>query len=308
MSVAALTQEAPVRGTVFGYQVRSHVPLAYLRHGGGEPLEVTEYAESGVRADEPVLMSTTPTRAQPWHARLYGRGTGYRLWIAGGGWFEVDPDGRRIALPRVEDLVRREERLWGMPTLLCLIRRGDLTLHAAAVEVDGRAIVLAAPGNFGKTTLAAAFVRAGHRLLSEDVSCVRLGPETAVVPGPAMLRPRVDVARWLDVPSARVVGTGGGRVHLALAESERGDCRPRPLRAVVLLLPAEGLGRLAPVPAAAAVRDLWALAFRLPGAADAGRCFPQLTALAGAVPVWHLPRPLRPDALQATVERIAADA
>ena len=54
--------------------------------------------------------------------------------------------------------------------------------------------------------MAAAFHRAGHRVLSEDTTCVRLGPEQAVVPGPAMLRVRHDVAAELELPSVRRVG------------------------------------------------------------------------------------------------------
>ena len=57
--------------------------------------------------------------------------------------------------------------------MLCFRARGDTALHAAAVEVDGQAVVLGAPGTFGKTTLAAAFHAAGHRLLSEDTTCIR---------------------------------------------------------------------------------------------------------------------------------------
>ena len=152
-----------------------------------------------------------------------------------------------MTLPDTENVVRREERLWSIPAMLCFLARGDAALHAAAVEVDGQAVVLAAPGSFGKTTLAAAFHAAGHRLLSEDTTCIRGAEAPLVVPGPAMLRLRHDVAEQLEIPNATPVGTvEDDRVHLALDPAVRGDCSPVPLRAIVLLRHADEGFRIEP--------------------------------------------------------------
>src|SRR5262249_37635108 len=101
------------------------------------------------------------------------------------------------------------------------------------------AVLIAAPGVFGKTTLATAFACAGHRVLAEDVSCLRLGDVPAIVPGPAMLRLRRDVAEEIELPPGRVVLDEPLRVHLALEQAGRGDCLPVPVRAVVVLNPGE---------------------------------------------------------------------
>ena len=113
--------------------------------------------------------------------------------------------------------------------------------------------------------MAAAFHRAGHRVLSEDTTCVRLGPEPAVVPGPAMLRVRHDVAAELELPSVRRVGESDDRVHYALVDP--GDCEPVPVRAVVFLDASAGAGGARARGAADAARPLGA---QLP-AADGGR-------------------------------------
>jgi hypothetical protein len=47
--------------------------------------------------------------------------------------------------------------------------RGITCLHASAVSIGGRAIALVGPASAGKSTTAAALVRMGHRLISEDV-------------------------------------------------------------------------------------------------------------------------------------------
>lgn len=298
---------APVTsGTCFGFRVRSTVPLHYLRAGHGPELGVSTPAEVGLRPDDRLLIEWTPKRGVP-HVKLYRSGRRYRVWVDGGGWFVVDPEASHIDLPETGDPVRREERLWGLPLLLCLLHRGDLPLHAAAVEINGEAVLLAAPTTFGKTTLAAAFEAAGHRLLAEDLSCLRHGLDgsVSVVPGPAMLRLRPDTAEALAVPGARTVGHSDGRVHLALGPEGRGTCNPVAVRSIVLLRHSDDGVRLEHVPAVHAIRDLWSLSFNLPKTADRARCFADLTALADKVPVWNLHRPRSFARLPAVVEAVA---
>ena len=289
-------------GTCYGFAVSSPLPLEYLRGGAGEPLEIGAIETEGPRPNDTLLVEWEPTPDRPLEARLYSDGQSFRLWIGDGGWFSVEPAARRIEVP-VDGGLRREERLWGIPSLLCFLARGDLPLHAAAVEVGGGAVIVAAPRTYGKTTMAAAFHRAGHRVLSEDTTCVRLGPEPAVVPGPAMLRVRHDVAAELELPSVRRVGESDDRVHYALAVP--GDCEPVPVRALIFL-DASGETALEPVDRADAIRDLWALSFRLPTEDDVGRSFAGVTDLAATVPVRRLRRPLDLGAIDNHLELVVA--
>jgi hypothetical protein len=276
-------------GACYGFGVHSSVPLEYLREGGGDPLEIVAPADEGPRSDDALLVEWEPAPERPLEARLYSDGESFRLWIGDGGWFSVDPSAGRIDVP-ADGGIRREERLWGIPSLLCFLARGDLPLHAAAVEADGGAVIVAAPRTYGKTTMAAAFHRAGHRVLSEDTTCVRLGPEPAVVPGPAMLRVRHDVAAELELPSVRRVGESDDRMHYALEAP--GGCEAVPVRAVVFLDVSDERAALEPVHRGDAIRDLWALSFRLPLEEDVARSFGGVTDLAAAVPVLRLRRPL----------------
>jgi hypothetical protein len=296
------------RGTCFGFAVRSSLPFHYLRGGDGAPLDVFEGSETAALEGR-LLYDWRLGGETPFHARLHENGHGYRLWIEHAGWFQIDPEGRAITVPDGE-AIRREERIWGIPALLCFLARGDVPLHAAAVEVDGGAVLLAAPGTSGKTTLAAGFVRAGRRLLSEDLTCLRLAPVTAVVPGPAMLRLRRDVGESLEIPAAERLGLVDDRVHFALDGQERGDCAPVPLRAIVFLNPSvngatsNGDFALSRVAEAEAVRNLFVLTFRLPESPDRARAFSAMVDLARSVPVWSVSYPLRLEDLDANVERI----
>jgi hypothetical protein len=298
-----------VSGSCFGFRPVSDLAFEYLREGDGDPLQIREREVAGENGGGSLVGEWTPIPGKRSWARLYDEGDGYRLWVDGGGSFRIDPRIPSVEVPAgFETNIRREERVWGIPALLCLRARGDLPLHAAAVDVGGEAVLLAAPGYSGKTTLAAGFDAAGYRVLSEDLSCIRLGSTPAVVPGPAMLRVRRDVAGLLALPGAHDVAVGDDRVHYSLDPSRRGDCRPVPLRAVVLLRPSENGVVLERVSPGDALRELWSLSFRLPGVDDRARSFQGLTALADTVRVWNLARPLRLDDLDRVVGTIAADA
>ena len=292
-------------GACFGFRVFSTLSFRYLRDGDGEPLWVEAPSD-----EEPspgrLVAEWVPRPDRPFHARLHQDGWRYQLWIEDGGWYVVDPGARRITLPRTDDIVRREERLWGIPTVLCFLQRGDLPLHAAAVEVEGAAVLLAAPGRFGKTTLAAALFREGYRVLSEDLSCLRLRPFPQVIPGPAMLRVRRDVADRLKLCGLQAVAESDNRISFTIDKPRRGDCRPVRLRAIVFLKPAHDGIATERVRATDAIPDLWTLSFHMPTDEDRRRCFGGIADLAGSVPVWALHRPLRIEDLPVTVEHILA--
>ena len=292
-------------GTCFGFRVDSPLPFNYLREGDGEALRVDADGGQEARPDDRLVVEWVPSPELRFHGRLYESGSGYRLWIEEAGWFQVDLDGARITVPASDDPVRREERLWSIPALLAFTARGDVALHAAAVEVDGGAVLLAAPRTFGKTTLAAGFWREGHRVLSEDLACVRPTPEAAVVPGPAMLRLRNDVAERLELQEARRLPVDDERTHLALDEARRGDCEPVPLRGIVLLRPSDESPRMERANAAETLRDLYAVTSRFPTEEGRARCFAQVAALADTVPIWDLAHSLNLESLSGTVQYVA---
>lgn len=297
-------------GSCYGFRPVSNLPFEYLRGGDGEPLEVREH-ENGTHDEAgAVVAEWTPIPGKRMWARLYDENGRYRLWVEEAGSFLIDPATPSVQVPvGYETAVRREERVWSIPALLCMLARGDVPLHAAAVDVDGEAVLLAAPGYSGKTTLAASFDAAGYRVLSEDISCIRVSSPPTLVPGPAMLRVRRDVAAELKLPRAREVAAGGDdRVHFSLDPARRGDCTPLPVRAVVFLRRSDNGIALERVPSALSLRELFPLSFKLPGSDSHARCFAGVTALADAARVWNLYRPVRLGDLTDVVGRIVADA
>ena len=294
-------------GVVFGYEVDSELAPIYLRGGAGDPLAVLEVDLGSESAGEPVL-EWRPRPGNPFQARLHGVPDRYGVWIDGVGGFGVEPDAPRISVPPSRETVRREERLWGVPAALCFSRRGDVPLHASAVEVDGRALVFCGPGRFGKTTLATAFLRRGYRVLSEDLACVRhteRGP--AILPGPAMLRVRPDVAELLGpLEGTREVLRHDERVHLAMEDRLRESGDPVPLAGILILkrgLPDITLYRVEPE---RFLPELFSVSFNLPSDVERVRSFSGVVDLAGSAPLWLLDRPLEFATLDEVVDRVIA--
>jgi hypothetical protein len=291
-------------GSCYGYAISSSLPFAYLRDGGfGDRLEVTE-SDAVPQVDGDPTFRWTRSREEELEGCLYVEDDRYLFWSDREGWYEIDPDGPSITVPAGADPIDRERRLWGVPAVLCFLRRGDLSLHAAAVQVGDGAILMAGPGRFGKTTLAGGFLRAGYRVLSEDISCCRSEDHPVVFPGPAVLRVRQDTYEGVDFPGTTPIAEEFGRVHLRFDDQLRGDGAPLPIKGVVFLRATEEAMRFERLDPTTALPDLWTLSWKLPVDDDLRRCFEGTAALAGSVPVWNLHRPMRFEELDQVVAGI----
>ena len=290
----------------FGFTVRSGHPFRFLRQGcGEETLEVVRTAASLEAVDATLLFEWTlrdPNADVT--AKLYDANGVFHFWTSDAGWYRIDPRARRIEMSEHADEIRREQRLWGIPTALCIKDRGDLVLHAAAVEVDGSAMVLAAPGRFGKTTLALAFHREGYRLLTEDTACCSLTPEPVLFPGPTCVRLRPDMFNGEAPPGTTVAAVRNDRIHLTLDANRRGDGRPVPIRALIFLRESSEKVVLERVYGGEVLPDLWTLTLRFQTDAERRRSFSQLARLAATVPIWNLYRPLQVTTLDEVVTRL----
>lgn len=84
-------------------------------------------------------------------------------WIEPSGryaWYRVQPGARH------EDV---EHLLSGPVTGLAIQLQGEFVLHAAAADAGGYAVAMSADHGYGKSTLAAFFLREGYPLLSDDM-------------------------------------------------------------------------------------------------------------------------------------------
>ena len=297
----------PAPPSLFGFEVRSGQALRFLRAGGGvEALEIVTAPEPRQRPDvQPIAQWDLAGTGYRERGTLYQRDGYFEFWTTDVGGYRIEPARGRIEIPESKDEILREQRLWGLPTLLCLIYRDDFPLHAAAVEVGDGAVILAAPQRYGKTTLALAFHRRGHRVLSEDLCCCRLRPGAELLPGPALLRVRPDVYPGSPPPGTHILAARPDRVFLALDPDRRGSSAPVPIKAIIFLRESPDEIRLEGALPSVALADLWSLNFRLQTAEGRARSFRQLTRLVGGLPCWNLYRPLRLANLEPTVDVVA---
>lgn len=306
LEVAGSGTRGRVVGSCYGFGVVSPLPLRYLRGGSGAPLEVTEDEPGRPEPQSsPPLLSWTKRPDNPFTARLRQLDGWYSLYIDNFGEYRICKAGNRILVPPGPAAWRREHRLWGVPTVLALITRGDVAMHAVAVEVEGRALVIAAPGRHGKTTLATRFLQRGHRVLSEDLVCCRLASPPLISPGPSLLRLREESRAALgDLPATTPVGHDADSTHFSIDKPMRGCGHPVPLSGIVLLYVRDHPPELRRVPAAESLQGLWSVTFNVPDSRDRARCFSDIAELARVVPVWSLSRRLLFEELDGVIDSL----
>jgi HprK-related kinase A len=86
---------------------------------------------------------------------------------------------------------------WGLNWCVSTHANSFLMIHAAVIEKHGHAAILPAPPGSGKSTLCAALVGRGWRLLSDELTLIRIGDRAIVpLPRPVSLKNKsIDIIR-----------------------------------------------------------------------------------------------------------------
>jgi len=122
------------------------------------------------------------------------RSGGVRRWYRPQVTFDLDGQVPFEPLPEAHAFPMLE---WGLNWCVSTRAHAYLMIHAAVVERDGMAAILPAPPGSGKSTLCAALVHRGWRLLSDELALLRPHDGLLVpVPRPVSLKNRsIDVVR-----------------------------------------------------------------------------------------------------------------
>lgn len=137
--------------------------------------------------------------------------------------------------PGVDECVLRLSLLGPVMSLL-LHQRGQLVLHASAVEVAGRAVAFMGGRGWGKSTQAAILESRGHGIISDDLTAVNVKENgCTVIPGFPWLK------LWPDtIASLGQTAEGTHQLHPLVDKRGRWATRqssrkPLPLRRIYLL-------------------------------------------------------------------------
>ena len=136
--------------------------------------------------------------ADSWYRYIVLRdGSTYVRWRTIGE-FLVAGDGRRIMFRRFDRASRESFQVYllGQALSFALVRQGFEPLHATAVVVDRHAVAFLGSNAFGKSSLAACFLEAGSRLLTDDLLILGESRNRILAyPGPPRLKLFPKIAR-----------------------------------------------------------------------------------------------------------------
>ena len=144
---------------------------------------------------------------QPWAPIVEGALADGRTYLQWPDRFEflISADGGQIAARPLRDgaIEGFHTHLLGQALSFALIRQGLDPLHATAVTIGGAGAAFLGRSGFGKSSLAASFIGAGHQLLTDDLLVLTDGPSgLSAQPGPPRLKLHPHSARRL-MPGAR---------------------------------------------------------------------------------------------------------
>ena len=148
--------------------------------------------------------------------------------------------GRQVVLQLPEDREWEGNSDWvlqGWAVTIAALQRGQLSLHAATVDVAGRVVAVAGERGAGKSTTAMGLRARGHRLLVDDVALIEFrGDEAWTTPYARNVHLLPDAAEALGMDFASLPLLAGGRDKAAF-EPEPPPLDPRRIEAIAVLLP-----------------------------------------------------------------------
>ena len=197
------------RYNVYGMSLRSEMVLSLPEYTHPGLMEIEVCAGSASLFSEAILGVDLQKRSDWYqHARLVDDST-YVRW-RGLGEFLVSSDGRRITCSRDPEAPMESFQVYllGQALGFALVKSGFEPLHATSIDVGGEAIAILGASGFGKSSLAACFLAAGHSLLTDDLLLLQPGAHGFdAYPGPPRIKLFPAVAR-------RFLGRAATGVHM----------------------------------------------------------------------------------------------
>lgn len=203
---------------LFGWRVKSSLPLPELLPWRGEARAPDITIDVGeVPPVDDCLPSFSPA------VQASSRGVRVAIPAVANYWVET---GSRVVVQPVPLADASSIRVFLLGTVLAILcfQRGVLPLHASAVDIGGRVLLISGVSGAGKSTLAAAFSSKGYRLLSDDLCALAASEDQSLMVLPAFPRIKLwrDSAEQLSVPinGLEQIREGLGKFSIPLPEPE----------------------------------------------------------------------------------------
>jgi hypothetical protein len=162
---------------------------------------------------------------------------GYLMWARDFGRVLISPDGIEL-LCEPDPAIENWANILPFQALpLAATIRGLEVMHASGVVLNGSAVLVAGPPGAGKSSLAAALVRAGGQLLSDDAVALQLtdGARLTAYPGSTVLHLRPAEDERLSEEQRKLLGRPAGTVETKQRYIIHDSPEPAPLGGLFLL-------------------------------------------------------------------------
>lgn len=303
--------------SLYGVRIASEWPLPPgLAPAAPGPPQITIHASipPALLAEAAEALRAEPPAEGAWYLqRALPGGANYLCWtglfefvVSGGG---ADVFSRPLAGATDEAF---HTYLLNQVLSFALLSSGVEPLHSTSVVVDGRALAFLGDCGYGKSSLGAAFLAAGHRLLTDDLLVLdaRAGGWFGQ-PGPGRMKLFPEMADHFFGPGAARVPMNGGTPKAVLRIPEASMQRaPAAVAALVFLHPPAADGgdvRLDLVTPREAFIGLTTNTFNdlLRGPGRLRQHLAWASRVSSEVPVWRLSYPRELAVVPRVVERVA---
>jgi hypothetical protein len=223
---------------VYGITIDSEIELALPKHGHGDLGQIEVRTAPAYHFHQVIRDLPLEQIDGSWYqfGRLQDRSS-YVRW-EGVGEFLISSAGHSITGRQFHEAHEESFQIYLLNQAIsfALVKRGFEPLHATTVSVNGGAVVLLGESGYGKSSLAACFLDAGHRLLTDDLLILQpsLSGITAY-PGPPRIKLYPKLARRFLANPANGTSMNSRTKKLILSLNGKGSTDPIPLKAIYTL-------------------------------------------------------------------------
>jgi len=197
------TPTPPLAYQVYGLRLNSQIPLAGPQEAwsGHADMELVATPDS-LRTPLVQQHLRRPDTDDWFHHAALDDGSTYLLWTKLSE-FLISPDGRRIVCHSLDGVSSETLSTYLITQALscALVQQGIEPLHATVAVIDGEAVAFLGNCGYGKSSLGAAFLKAGYPLLTDDLLVISQAdsPTGRLVaqPGPARIKLFPEIATSL---------------------------------------------------------------------------------------------------------------
>jgi hypothetical protein len=236
---------------VYGVTLHSDISLALPTDGSGElaRIELRTAPASFFFAAQGELPSVENSGSWYQFSRLRDQSS-YVRW-EGVGEFLVSARGHQITARKFEEANQESFQVYllGQAVSFALVMCGFEPLHATTVVVNDEAVVFLGKSGFGKSSLAACFLEAGCRVLTDDLLILKkFANGFLAYPGPPRIKLFPKLARrFLGNASNGVAMNSGTKKLILPLDRTRSSAAPVPLKAIYTLVPPRAVFRKQPI-------------------------------------------------------------